>query len=957
LGDKFLFSAYIGSGTTDNDYFGLRFVSSDQLRVGGYSTIYRLSTAVFRDVSAWYHIVCAVDTTQGTATNRIKLWVNGSQITTFSTENNPTQNTDLGINQAAGHTIGREAGFASYQDGYLADIHFIDGQALTPSSFTETNATTGQLIPKAYSGSYGSNGWKLSFSDNSTAAALGTDSSSNGNSWTVNNLTAGPAFTSNSWSGYFDGTGDYLSLSSAFTLGTGNFTVEAWIKTSTASQKAEIWQNGSSLGSFVVSTNFNAGNAGTIFGATTPPGSGWSVLFASTSTLAANTWNHVAWVRSSGVITVYINGAASGTLSNSANSLSLSRIGAWPDPDYDLQGYISNLRVVVGSAVYTSGFTVPTTPLTAITNTSLLTLQNSTFVDNSLNAYSITSSGDTRVSYESPFEEPVDTDSLVDTPTSYGTDTGVGNEVRGNHCTLNPLAKASTHSLTDGNLKITGTGTGAYGSTFGTIGMSSGKWYWEQTLVSINASDIQLGLGNKDTLLGNFPGATSRSYGFSSNSLKWNSSGSSAYTTAWVNGDVIGLAFDAGAGSLTLYRNGVSLGVAFSGIPADTYFPIAGAYTSSNSSYLNFGQRAFAYTAPSGFKALCDTNLPAPTISKPSTVMDVKLYTGNGSSQTISGLGFSPDLVWTKSRSASDRHNVFDILRSGLRLRTDGTEAEDSTTVALTSNGFSLGSQSENNSNGQSYAAWTWDAGASTVTNTSGSISAQVRANASAGFSVVTWTGNGTQGATIGHGLGVTPRFLIFKRRDDGAGASAWWTYHASVTSPNANWWRNYGTLNGTAAFADWGGDSGLAAAPSSTLLTVGNYSGFNANGGTYVAYCFAPVAGYSSFGSYVGNGSSDGPMVWTGFRPKYLLWKSSGSGQWFIHDTSRSPYNFSDLELAAETAGAEYSANGAGAGQRLDFLSNGFKVRTSNIANNSNGVTYIYAAFAESPFQYARAR
>jgi len=231
------------------------------------------------------------------------------------------------------------------------------------------------------------------------------DSSTNNFTITRNGNTTQGSFSpyGSNWSNYFDGTGDYLQTSSGFTLGTGNFTVEAWVFNTTANQKPEVWINGGQVGQFVVSTNFNAADAGVILGALSPAGSGWSVGLTGSTALTANSWNHVAWVRSSGVITVYLNGVANGTYSNSSNSISLGRIGAFDSANYDLNGYISNLRAVAGTAVYTSAFTPPTAPLTAITNTSLLTCQSNRFIDNSTNAFTITRNGDVSVQRFSPF--------------------------------------------------------------------------------------------------------------------------------------------------------------------------------------------------------------------------------------------------------------------------------------------------------------------------------------------------------------------------------------------------------------------------------------------------------------------------------------------------------------------------------------------------------------------------
>jgi hypothetical protein len=411
--------------------------------------------------------------------------------------------------------------------------------------------------------------------------------------------------------------------------------------------------------------------------------------------------------------------------------------------------------------------------------------------------------------------------------------------------------------------------------------------------------------------------------------------------TAFSSGDVLSIAVDLDANTFTFRQNNTQIVTGtIGGTAGRELVPVIISYDGQYGVMdCNFGQRPFAYTAPSGFKALCTANLPAPVVTKPSTVMDVKLYTGNGTSQTISGLGFSPDLVWTKSRSAFDRHNVFDILRSGLRLRTDGTEAEDSTTVALTSNGFSLGSQSENNSNGQSYVAWTWDAGSSTVTNTQGSITSSVRTNNY--LSIVTYTGTGAN-ATVGHGLGVAPQMIIVKSRGS---VTNWGVGHTSIGWANA---LRLNTTDASSAQATFWNST----APTSTVFSVGTGPSTNNNGDSIVAYCFAPVAGYSAFGSYTGNGSTDGPFVYTGFRPRWILTKETTStNSWTINDAARDPYNAAKSNLWANLSNSEDTSTAG-----LDILSNGFKPRTSANYNNS-GQTYIYAAFAESPFNYSRAR
>jgi hypothetical protein len=272
---------------------------------------------------------------------------------------------------------------------------------------------------------------------------------------------------------------------------------------------------------------------------------------------------------------------------------------------------------------------------------------------------------------------------------------------------------------------------------------------------------------------------------------------------------------------------------------------------------------------------------------------------------------------------------------------TSGEAVNANSLTSFNSNGFSVGSEQRNNNNVSSYVGWQWNAGGTTVTNTSGSISSQVRANPTAGFSVVTYTGNGTGGATIGHGLGVAPRMIILKRRN---GTSNWTVGHSSLPS-----WANFLVLNIT----DGQGSNNVvwnSTAPTSSVFTVGTGADQNGSGNTIVAYCFAPVAGYSAFGSYTGNGSADGTFIYTGFRPAYVLRKRTDStSDWVIADDARNPSNEVTSRLYA-------NVNDAEGGEALDFLSNGFKNKADGSLNTSGG-TYIYMAFAETPFNYANAR
>jgi hypothetical protein len=422
-------------------------------------------------------------------------------------------------------------------------------------------------------------------------------------------------------------------------------------------------------------------------------------------------------------------------------------------------------------------------------------------------------------------------------------------------------------------------------------------------------------------------------------------------------GDILMCAFDQATGKVWFGVNGAWL---YSGNPSagsNATFTISNTLTvypastlrDSDSIDVNFGARSFAYTAPSGFKALCTTNLPAPLVTKPSTVMDVKLYTGNGTSQSITGLGFSPDFIWIKNRTrGTANHALYDIVRGRDPVLASNTTAAELTgasasedLTSFNSDGFSLGTifNGDLNRSTEPYVAWCWDAGTSTVTNTQGSITSSVRANATAGFSVVSVPGYTYPTKTAGHGLGVEPHFIITKSRGV---SNPWIIYHKSA---GANTYFQFDTGAG------YTGVSGVWSGVSSTVFPLN--SGVNQQT-DIIAYCFAPVVGYSSFGSYTGNGaSSDGPFVFTGMRPRFVLLKRTDStGNWVIWDAVRNAYNVANSILLPNSSAAEFSPDA-----KIDILSNGFKIRDNSSDSNVNGATYVYAAFAEAPLNYSRAR
>jgi hypothetical protein len=347
---------------------------------------------------------------------------------------------------------------------------------------------------------------------------------------------------------------------------------------------------------------------------------------------------------------------------------------------------------------------------------------------------------------------------------------------------------------------------------------------------------------------------------------------------------------------------------------------------------------------------------------KGSEYFNAVTYAGSASQQTIDSNLSILDVAWIKNRTTARDHVLVDTVRGGspmLTLYPNATYADDNTSpnynpTSISGSSIVLGGAKLGiNNSGENFVLWGWNAGGSTVTNTSGTISAQVRASTTSGFSIVTYTGTGSN-ATVGHGLGVVPSMVIVKRRNGGS-TENWMVYHVGITTPNANPGNNRVLLNLTNA-SNFDSSIWNNTNPTSTVFSIGTSSEVNANTGTYVAYCFAPISGFSAFGSYTGNGSTDGPFVYLGFRPRFVLIKNITTGgagyDWFIHDTARDTYNVCTLDLEANLA---LSENQYGAEQ--DIVSNGFKLRNSGAGTNGSSNTYIYAAFAENPFKNALAR
>jgi hypothetical protein len=658
-------------GVAGGGSFGFASDNTFFLTLAGVGT--QKTSALFRDVGAHYHVVIDFDSTQAVQADRFIVYINNIQY--LFTSNLVALNTDYSFNNNVEHKIGTTvvSGGTTYTDGYLSDYHFINAQRLPPSSFGETNTTTGQWVAKRYTGTYGNNGSYLDFKDGTSTTTLGYDKSGNTNHWTLTNFT-----------------------------------------------------------------------------------------------------------RSAGVN------------------------DCW----------------------------------------------------------------------------------MLDVPAGNGSTSAV--QPSGNYCVWNILDKITTSTLAGANLQTT---SAASQAVIGSIGMTAGLYYWE---VSFNAATAVQRIGV---------------YGTTTHT---------ADITPTTN--TIGLRFNRDTGALDYTVDGTNYTSIATGLTTGTYFPYVASTTNAKVIYGNFGQRSFAYTPPTGFKALCTANLPTPAIKKPSDHFNVQLSTG-ANIKTDSEALFTNELEWIKDRANANNHQLIDSVRGSSAVLQSNTTGAETTYTAPS--GSSVG--------------WVWRASDSAaVTNNNGSISSQVSANPTAGFSVVTYTG--VANGTVGHGLGVAPSMIIVKSRNSTA---SWVVYNKQLGRGS------FLLLNTTNArdnsVANYWGTS----EPTSSVFGIGNADFSNATG-NLVAYCFAEVAGYSKFGSFTTNGTSDNTFIHLGFTPRFILFKATNAADaWEIWDGARNPQNVVDKRLQPNSSGAEaVSAN-------LDIVSNGFKLR----AGYTSGNTYIFMAFAETPFQYANAR
>tara|TARA_B100000965_G_scaffold364139_1_gene347561 strand:- start:331 stop:2793 length:2463 start_codon:yes stop_codon:yes gene_type:complete len=558
------------------------------------------------------------------------------------------------------------------------------------------------------------------------------------------------------------------------------------------------------------------------------------------------------------------------------------------------------------------------------------------------------------------------------TPNNLSVSAGVGNDSvedtpTNNFPTLNPLflnATEAAGTFSEGNLKLVTTGS-EYGTALSTFSIRYGKYYWEVKQLGGSYATHGIVRGttpNADCFVGYDPSGKLFGFGYNQGGNIKGASGTGTTGNAnlatslatFTTNDIIGFASDISKGTLAIYKNNTLI-YTITGINDDDWIPAISGYTSDGSYSINFGQQPFSYTPPTGYKTLSSRNLipNSPSIIRPQKHFAADIYTGTGSTLNRTNLEFVSDLVWLKRRDGTNDWSLTDSVRGATKTLVQNTGQAESTitdyVTAFLSNGYQLGDDNAVNGSSMSYLAWCWKAGgSSTVTNNDGNNTSQVSANTTAGFSILTYTGNGTNNSniTMGHGLGKKPGWIIIKNRSRSAD---WVTWIEGIGGSADDNQKNLGMNVNAAA----GQNSSQFRYADASIIAVrdtdsnGNNK-VNRNGDNYVAYCWSEIPGFSKFGNYTGNGNNNGPFIYTGFRPAWVTIKcSSNTNNWQTWDSARESSN--EMQRILEI-NDESTTEGASSNTAIDFLSDGFKIRTNFTRSNTSGYTYAYMAFAEQP-------
>lgn len=924
------FWAKVSNNNTSNGYIidagaagangeGIRFTGSSEtplLVTGleGAGNTFRTTSAIYSDPSAWMHVVYVKDTANGNPDDRIKIFVNGARVTDFSaTRTVPLNEAGGAMNTTVTHRIGANiytSTPAQFYKGYLAEYIFLDGVAGTATDFGGWDANGNWLPVDPTSLDFtGNNSFYLDFAvAPGTSNGAGTDASGGGVKQDISGGTAtnpGGGLHNFSGSGVLDDdtaqdgfylTGDEAGQTVDVDLGSGNdlaVTGAGWV----------VENNGANDQAAV-----------------------WSILYSDNGSDYTDT-NQNLTVTDDGTSMSEQRALITGQSAHRYWRLSIDSTTATGN------GWYSSLRLYSGG-----------------TGVSFL----NTFTENSLAA----------------------TQKTTDSPTNTSGD----NE--GNYTTFNFNDKNSNITLAGGDLTVTNTGSASFQGAIVTQRIpNSGKYYFEVTLPG-TLSNQYIGVvneANKWDFVTAVDGSTSAGfYGFypvTSTSSKVDNGSTSSYGGSIGNGSVLGFAIDKDNDEMYVSDDGTFLASSnpvtraspmLSSLPDNLYVAMTAHNSGGHSLIFNFGQTAFAGSIPSGYVRLDTSQLAAPTVTDPRAYWSNSLYYGTAQNHSVrqcfdsTGTAWTPDFVWIKNRTGVvASHHIYDVVRGVNKfIKPNTTDAENSSRsdmlTSFDSGGFSLGvdaSEEAINKNNDSYVAWCMKAGGAASSNGNGSITSSVSAASHGGFSIGTFTAGSTGGVTIGHGLSRVPAMIIVK---DLSATGQWWTYHEAMGK--AKYLALQATTDEQSSTAVWNDTD-----PTATVFSTQDDGDWLTDGNNHVFYAFAKTPGLIGIGSYTGNNSTDGPCVVvddgaTGFRPAFLIIKEysgSNNGNWFMRDSARNPYNPTDLDLYVNSTAIEYTDSNSD----IDFTANGFKIRANAGGYNESGAKNLYIAFADQPFNLARAR
>ena len=826
---------------------------------------------------------------------------------------------------------------------YVASNTILTGTKVFNTSFTATSTSTEVRL---WGGTGATGYWtNVTLKQEDAPLDYSADIKGSGTNKTLTaNGQAGVGYEIPSYYGsamQFNGNDDNFDVASSgndYLIGQNDFTIEGWyysVSHASTGHHKRVWYLGEEL-SDSISLNIHGGDADLEYRYND------GVVLTSGATIPTGQWVHIVLERYNRRSYIYVNGkiSANGADSNYLDYRSNNfRIGQNASthsngPASSLLGYAKDVRFYNGVAKYKGvGFDIV-----------------------------------------KPY-----------TPVGIATWRAISDTTANNFATLNPIAAGSKYTITEGSLRFTNSTSNWTGFIEGTVGFSTGKWYWE-TRADVDSDYHHIGIVGVGITHHDSTSAYKYAMSYQSDGRFY---GEDNNTTTFVTGkthanygDIVQVAVDMNDKKMWIGINGNWID---SGDPAtgttenfnttvgfgyQHYVPFYDSYGSSGLS-MNFGQNPtfggkrtagtntddngkglFAYDVPEGYLALCGDNLPTPAIADPGKHFKTVLWTGDGNSgRSIVGVGFTPDLVWIKERTSTSSHQWHDSVRgAGTAIFSNSTAAESYSNTylySLDSDGFTLGTSGSVNASTDDYVAWCWRAGAGTTSaNTDGSINSVVSVNQTAGFSIVSYTGTGSAG-TVGHGLGKAPSLIITKHRAGTSAGNVNWNVCTSVIPGG------YLELNTTAAHSS--NADRYVTAGTNTNSFPGGYVHFNDSNRTYISYCWAEIEGYSKFGSYTGNGDADGPFVYCGFKPAWVLIKQTNdANNWHMADSSRKSINPVNMVLRANLSNTESPDHAA---FHIDFLSNGFKLRSTNDELNENTSSYIFAAFAESPFTTANAK